>query len=76
MSKVDLERLSQDMTHNPGLRLELEQFGGRSDEITRWARSRGYELADDEANGLGLIEELDDDDLEEVAGGWTGDPDP
>jgi predicted ribosomally synthesized peptide with nif11-like leader len=76
MSKAEIDRLSEDISHNHSLRLELESVEGESEEIARWARTRGYEVANDEVNGLRESEELSDDDLEAVAGGWTGEPDP
>jgi len=76
MSRADLSRLSEEINHNHGLRMALEDLGGQPDEIVRWARVKGYELTPDEVEGLSVAEELSDDDLDAVAGGWTGEPDP
>lgn len=76
MSRFDLERFTADMKKNPALETECSQVNGDPKALARWAATRGYDLTPEEAEGLAhSVTELSDDELEDVAGGWTG-PDP
>ncbi len=73
MSSVDAQRLMADLQTDSDL---LDEFLALGSDIDGWvtlAASRGYSLTFEEAEGLSSsYEELSDDDLEEVAGGWSG----
>lgn len=70
----DLERLMAAAEKDPVLSEELSAF--EPEALVRWAVGKGYRLTLAEAEGLGAsFQELSDEDLEQVAGGWTGDND-
>jgi len=73
MSKQDVKRLAADMVRDASL---AERFTPQGDDPGRWvrqARVEGYELEPEEARALiSSQHELSDDELEQVAGGWSG----
>jgi predicted ribosomally synthesized peptide with nif11-like leader len=73
MSIEDLERLMRDLRNDPELMREFQELGGDREAWVRWGRDRGYRFGVDEAEGLVRSrDEMSDDDLEQVAGGWDG----
>lgn len=73
MSRTDLERLTADVENDPVLESELSEVRGDAQALMKWALKRGYGLSLQEAQGLASsYEELSDDELENVAGGWDG----
>lgn len=73
MSRFDLERFTVDVQKDPQLAMERSRVGGDPQALARWALSQGYELTPEEAEGLAYsVDELSDDELENVAGGWDG----
>lgn len=73
MSRADFERLTADLQKSPDLlndlRSRIDDLGGS----VQWARSRGYEVTQDELRELmDSDRELSDDELEEAAGGDWG----
>lgn len=73
MSSVDVQRLMEDLQTDSSL---LDEFLALGSDVDGWvglAASRGYSLTFEEAESLSSsYEELSDDDLDEVAGGWSG----
>lgn len=67
---TDLERLKLDLEEDPRLAAELQRSDGGAEEWARWAQGRGYDITAAEAEELAATDELSDDDLEKVAGGW------
>jgi predicted ribosomally synthesized peptide with nif11-like leader len=74
MSMDDFDRLLGDLRNNPGLRSEFEQLGDTPADWVSWGATRGYVLRSENAARLqeGYGDEISDDDLEKVAGGWCG----
>ncbi|MEM6454303.1 MAG: hypothetical protein AAF772_04340 [Acidobacteriota bacterium] len=71
MSAHDLQRLMQDLQDDPLLLQETESLDNAT-SWQAWASSRGYVLTLDEASTVAdTYGAIDDDDLEQVAGGWT-----
>ena len=73
----DLQRLTAAAEKDPVLSEKLSTL--EAEALVEWAAAQGYSLTLGEAQGLSATyEELSDDDLEQVAGGWTGNgpPDP
>ena len=74
MSKIDLERLVLDLDTNPGLSEEFAALGEQGEAWRHHAQTKGYHLTSEEAAGLvSSYGELTDEDLESIAGGWSGD---
>lgn len=73
MSRADLQRFAADLEADSRL---ADEFGALGDEPEEWHRlavAKGYQLTFEEARGLSSsYEELSDDELEQVAGGWDG----
>jgi len=67
---TELERLRVDLAGDPQLATDLERVNEDAESRARWARERGYEITAAEARELAATDELSDDDLEKVAGGW------
>lgn len=73
MSRTDLERFTADVRDDPVLETELSQVRDDPQALMEWALKRGYGLSLQEANALAsTYEELSDEELENVAGGWDG----
>jgi predicted ribosomally synthesized peptide with nif11-like leader len=73
MSTGDFERLLSDLQKDADLRGEFEALGADPDRWLLWANAKGYRFSRDEAASLGLNrDEISEDDLEKVAGGWCG----
>lgn len=73
MSSSEVERFLTDLRTDAGLRQELENLGQDTEARVRWANAKGYAFTSEEALELGTFDEdLSDDDLEKVAGGWCG----
>ena len=74
MSRVELERFTADLQDDSEV---WEEFANLEDDPGAWvrrARARGYHLTLEEAEGLSSsYGELSVEDIEQVAGGWTGD---
>jgi predicted ribosomally synthesized peptide with nif11-like leader len=74
MSTGDFERFLMDLRQDTGLREELQGLESNPDRLLAWANARGYRLSCDEAASLAQThDEISEDDLEKVAGGWCGD---
>ncbi len=70
MSRADVDRLVGDLHRDPKLALELRSFWNDLDEALQWTREKGYDVTRPELEALaGTDRELDDDALEQVAGG-------
>lgn len=75
MSTTELERFTADLRSDAGLAEEFTSLGDDPEAWVRWASAKGYRLSLEEATGLSSsYSELPDEDLEKVAGGWSGDP--
>ena len=71
----DLQRLMAAAEKDPALSERLSAL--EAEALVEWAAAKGYSLTLDEAQSFSATyEELSDDDLEQVAGGWTGDNTP
>ena len=70
----DFDRLLGDLRNDAGLRREAEALGDDSEALVRWGASKGYVFTLESAGRLqeGYDDEISDDDLEKVAGGWCG----
>ncbi len=76
MSQSELQRFLDDLRRDSEL---AEEFHSRADDLdaqVRWANDQGYLFSRDEAAAVAGFGELSDEDLEQAAGGWTGDPPP
>lgn len=71
MSRADLQRFTEDLEADTAL---AEEFRALGDDATAWHRQaagKGYDLTLEEVGGLSSsYQELSDDELEQVAGGW------
>ncbi|MFN7963021.1 MAG: Nif11-like leader peptide family RiPP precursor [Thermoanaerobaculia bacterium] len=77
MSIQDLDRFSAALRADPRLLEQLSALGLDAEAWRAHAASLGFHLTLDEARGLAeSTTELSDEELEDVAGGWTGDPPP
>lgn len=75
MSRDHLQRFSEAYKADSSLREALGGLGKRPEAWRQRARELGFDLTPEEIKGLITgAEELSDDDLEEVAGGWDGPP--
>jgi predicted ribosomally synthesized peptide with nif11-like leader len=74
MSMDDFDRLLGDLRNDPVLRSELEKLGDDPAALARWGATKGYTFTPADAARLrdGYEDEISDDDLEKVAGGWCG----
>jgi hypothetical protein len=70
----ELDRLLGDLQKNPALFEELQGLDNDVETWARWANAKGYHFTPDEARNLAASYngEIDEDDLEKVAGGWCG----
>ncbi len=70
MSRIDANRLAVAAEVDSALRSEFSGLDPQA--LVAWASTKGYELTLEEAEGLSCsYEELSDESLEQVAGGWT-----
>lgn len=70
MSSIDARRLKVAAEESPGLFEELSAL--EPEALIQWAVVKGYVLTLEEACGFKADhQELSDEDLEQVAGGWT-----
>lgn len=77
MSTSDLQRLTNDLENDPALADLFSEIWSDVEAVAQLASERGYSLTTEEAAGLcASWEELSDEDLEQVAGGWSGDGPP
>jgi predicted ribosomally synthesized peptide with nif11-like leader len=77
MSQQDLDRFISDLQRDPELLQEFRRLSSDMDAAVRWVNSRGYAFTRDEAERMDADGELSDEDLDQVAGGWTSsDPPP
>jgi len=76
MSRGELQRFLSDLRRISGLSEEFESLAGDLEAQVRWANERGYSFDREEAAELAGFGELTDEELEEAAGGWSGDPPP
>jgi predicted ribosomally synthesized peptide with nif11-like leader len=70
--KEALARFQAALEKDAALRDELARQGSEPARQALWARGQGYDVTTEEIAGLAQEEELSDDDLEQVAGGWDG----
>lgn len=77
MSQNDLVRLRSTLDSRPDFARDLAELGSNPLSRRRWLREKGYDVTADELSLL-TSEELSEDELEAVAGGWDegGDPPP
>ena len=69
----DLQRLRTDIEADFGLAEEFHQLVEDFGVWATWAGSKGYAISVTEAENLvDLYNELGDEDLDQVAGGWSG----
>lgn len=69
----DLQRLRADIEADFGLAEEFRHLVEDCGVWTAWAKTKGYTLTVTEAENLSdLYNELGDDQLDQVAGGWSG----
>jgi predicted ribosomally synthesized peptide with nif11-like leader len=70
----DFDRLLGDLRNDAGLRGEVEALGEDPEALVRWGASKGYVFTLESVRKLreGYEDEISDDDLEKVAGGWCG----
>ena len=78
MSQQDLDRFISDLQRDPELLQEFRRLSSDMDAAVRWVNSRGYAFTRDEAERMDADGgELSEEDLDQVAGGWTSsDPPP
>ena len=70
MSRAEVDRLVGDLHREPERALELRELWRDLDAALGWTRRRGYDVTRPELQDLaGSDRELDDDELEQVAGG-------
>jgi hypothetical protein len=74
MSRSELQRFLGDLRRVSGLSEEFERLAGDLEAQVCWANEHGYLFSLAEAAELGGFGELSDEELEEAAGGWSGDP--
>lgn len=73
MSRRDLIRFTQDFESDFGMSEEFSALGRDTSAWVSLAEKKGYELSKLEAENLiASREQLSDDELENVAGGWDG----
>lgn len=73
MSRIEVDRFLTDLQKDSGLRQELADLGQDVEACVRWANAKGYAFTLEEALAVGAFDEdLSEDDLEKVAGGWCG----
>jgi len=69
----DLQRLRADIEADFGLAEEFHHLVEDFGVWASWAQSKGYAISLTEAENLvDLYNELGDEDLDQVAGGWSG----
>ena len=70
----ELDRLLGDLQKDPALFEEFRGLGNDVEIWAQWAHAKGYPFTADEARELSASYsgEIDEDDLEKVAGGWCG----
>ena len=77
MSGTELERLMTDLRNDPDLMEKFDLLEGDADAWMRLANASGYGITRREAEELAdSYGELSDEELEQVAGGWTAPRDP
>jgi predicted ribosomally synthesized peptide with nif11-like leader len=77
MSRVDLNRLLEDLRKDPHLLEESRGLLHDPDAALRWAEGKGYHLTREEVEDLlDSDRELSDQDLDEAAGGDGAWPPP
>lgn len=73
MSTAEFERFLSDLQRDPELMEEFRSLAEDPAIWVRWASAKGYEISQDEAAALeDTYSEISDDDLEQAAGGWSG----
>jgi predicted ribosomally synthesized peptide with nif11-like leader len=74
MGVDDFDRLMDDLRTDVELRQEFEALGDDPEAWARWGESKGYSFTAESAARLREKhdDEISDDDLEKVAGGWCG----
>lgn len=74
MSSAEVERFLSDLQRDPELMEEFQSLAEDPKVWVRWATAKGYDITPEEAAELeDTHSEISDDDLEQAAGGWTGD---
>ena len=75
MSKQDVERFSRTLEQDQGFAGKFASLVGNAEGWQALANEHGYELTLNEARELSSgVQKLSDEDLDAVAGGWSGDP--
>ena len=73
MSSADSDRLVRALQQNPDLLDEFRACEGDPDRLLHWTQEKGYDLTREELVELADRDRaLDDDELEQVAGGDDG----
>lgn len=76
MSTAEFDRFLSDLQRDPELMEEFRSLSEDPQVWVRWAAAKGYEISQEEAADLeDTYSEISDDDLEQAAGGWSGDGD-
>jgi predicted ribosomally synthesized peptide with nif11-like leader len=74
MSSAEFERFLSDLQRDPELMEEFRSLAEDAQIWVRWASAKGYDITPEEAAELEeTYSEISDDDLEQAAGGWSGD---
>lgn len=77
MSTADLNRLLGDLQKSPDLLEEVRGVAKDPEAVVQWAGTKGYDLTTEEVEELVASDrELNDDELEEAAGGEDAWPPP
>lgn len=73
MSSAEVERFLSDLQRDPELMEEFRSLAEDPNVWVRWTTAKGYDITPEEAAELeDTYSEISDEDLEQAAGGWTG----
>ncbi|MDP9121771.1 MAG: Nif11-like leader peptide family natural product precursor [Acidobacteriota bacterium] len=73
MSRAELDRLVGSLQRDPDLLAEFRRLEGDPRAVVDWANGKGYAFTRAEVETFAAASgEISDDDLDQVAGGWTG----
>lgn len=73
MGSAELELLLSDLQRDPELMEEFRSLADDPEVWVRWASAKSYDITVEEARQLEeTYSEIDEADLEQAAGGWSG----